>query len=124
MKRYRFWLTTLAFCWGALFIPLHQSHAQSQQTVQKVERLSKELNLTPQEETQLIPILETEAPKLRAIKSDPSLTNVQKLEQLKAVHDQTDPQVKAILTPEQYEKWQTIRRKELQQAIEKKKAAY
>jgi len=122
MKRYAFWLTTLAFCGSALLTPLHQLKAQSQETLQKAEGLAKQLKLSRLQEAQLVPILDAEAPKLKAIKSDPSLTDAQKLEQLKAVHDQTDPQVQAILTPQQYEKWQTIRQKEIQRAIEKKKA--
>jgi hypothetical protein len=39
------------------------------------------------------------------------------MEQLKAVHDETDPQVKEILNPDQYQTLQTIRRQEIQQAI-------
>ena len=57
---------------------------------------------------------------MEAIKADSSLTKIQKLEQLKAVHDQTDPQVKAILSPEQYQKLQGIRRQEVERVVEKK----
>jgi len=76
--------------------------------------------LTPEQKRQLIPILVPEAPKVEAIKADSSLTKIQKLEQLKAVHDQTDPQVKAILSPEQYQKLQGIRRQEVERVVEKK----
>jgi hypothetical protein len=82
--------------------------------------LATQLALTPEQKRQLIPILVAEAPKVQAIRADSSLTRIQKLEQLKAVHDQTDPQVKAILSPEQYQKLQGIRRQELERVIEKK----
>lgn len=120
MKRHKFLLTALALGLCVLFTPSPKLHAQSQQAVQKLEELAKQLKLKPQQKAQLAPILEAEAPKLQAIKSNPSLTGMQKMEQLKAIHEQTDPQVKAILTPKQYEKWQAIRQKEVQQAIEKK----
>jgi hypothetical protein len=45
---------------------------------------------------------------------------MQKLEQLKAVHDETDPQVRSILTPEQYGKLQEIRRSELERTMKKR----
>ena len=103
----------------ALFTPT-PSNAQSERAAQKFEQLATQLALTPEQKRQLIPILVAEAPKVQAIKADPSLTKIQKLQQLKAVHDQTDPQVKAILSPEQYQKLQEIRRQELERIVEKK----
>jgi protein CpxP len=97
-----------------------RAQAQSGQRVQQFEQLAQQLQLTPEQKTQLIPILRAEAPKVRAIKADASLSKIQKLEQLKAIHDETDPQVKSILTPEQYQKLQEIRRSELQQAVKKR----
>jgi protein CpxP len=97
-----------------------RAQAQSGQRVQQFDQLAQQLQLTPEQKTQLIPILRAEAPKVKAIKADASLSRLQKLEQLKAVHDETDPQVKSILTPEQYQKLQEIRRSELQQAIKKR----
>jgi hypothetical protein len=109
----------LALGWCALFIPAQLS-AQSVKATEKLQRLAADLALTPQQKRQLIPILASEAPKVEAIRSDSSLSKIQKLEQLKAVHDQTDPQVKAILTPEQYQKLQAIRRQELEQAMKRR----
>ena len=103
----------------ALFTPV-PLNAQSERPAQKFDRLATQLALTPEQKRQLIPILVAEAPKVQAIRADSSLTRIQKLEQLKAVHDQTDPEVKAILSPEQYQKLQGIRRQELERVIEKK----
>ncbi len=65
-------------------------------------------------------MLQQEGPKVEAIKSDTSLTKMQKIQQLKAVHAQTDPQVRSILSPDQYQKLQDIRQKEIDQAIKKR----
>jgi hypothetical protein len=92
--------------------------AQAGQGVKAFEQLAQQLNLTPQQKAQLVPILVAEAPKVKAIKADTSLTKVQKLQQLKMVHAQTAPQVKAILTPQQYQQLQEIRRQEIRHAIE------
>lgn len=94
--------------------------AQPEKAAQKFEQLATQLALTPEQKRQLIPILVAEAPKVQAIKADSSLTKIQKLQQIKAIHEQIDPQVKAILSPEQYQKLQGIRRQELQRAAEKK----
>ena len=89
---------------------------------QKLSMLTKQLNLTPQQKMKLMPILEAEAPKVQAIKANPSLTNLQKMEQLRAIHEQTNPQVQAILSPQQYQQFQQIRQQEMEQAIQKKRA--
>jgi periplasmic protein CpxP/Spy len=112
-------IPALALGWCTLFAQ-EQSNAQSGKGAKKFELLAAQLALTPQQKHQLIPILVAEAPKVEAIKADSSLSKLQKVEQLKAVHDQTDPEVKAILSPEQYQKLQEIRRQELEQAIKKR----
>jgi len=66
----------------------------------------------------LIPILRAEAPKLQAIKNDPSLSRIEKLQRLRAIHQESNPQVKAILTPEQYQHLQEMRQKRLQQMLQ------
>jgi len=120
MKRRKFLVTALFLGPGVLLTSTQRLQAQSAQGMQKFEQLSKDLNLTPQQKVQLIPILEAEAPKVKMIKSDTSLSMMQKMEQLKAVHDRTDPQVKSILSPEQYQKLQAMRKAEVQETIRKK----
>jgi protein CpxP len=97
----------MAFCVCAPFA----SYAQSDARTRRLEEVAKQLQLTRHQEKQLVPILEAEEPKLEAIRNDPSLSRVQKLQRLQAVHDQSNPQVKSILTPEQYQQLQAIRQK-------------
>jgi len=92
----------------------------SAEKAQKLAALAKQLQLTPQQEEQLMPILKADAPKIEAIKNNPSLGPLQKMEQLKAVHDQSDPQIKQILNPQQYQQLQEIRQQEIHAAMEKK----
>jgi hypothetical protein len=35
---------------------------------------------------------------------------------MKAIHDQADPQVKAILSPTQYQQWKELRKQEIDKA--------
>ena len=66
----------------------------------------------------ILPILADEVPKVNAIKNDNSLSKMQKMQQLRAIHQQTDPQMKAILTPEQYQKLKAIRQQTIRDAIQ------
>jgi periplasmic protein CpxP/Spy len=94
-------------------LPAPTSFAQKGAAMSKAQAIAQQLNLTPQQKEKILPILADEVPKVQAIKNDNSLSKIQKIQKLRAIHQQTDPQMKAILTPEQYQKLQTIR----QQAI-------
>lgn len=120
MNRVAARVTILALAAGVLTGIGSNALAQSPTQAQKLQAVAKQLNLTPQQKMQLMPILEADAPKIEAIKSNTSLGPLQKLEQIKAIHAQSDPQVKAILNPQQYEQLQQIRQQEIHQVMEKK----
>jgi LAS superfamily LD-carboxypeptidase LdcB len=116
MRPWLILLTEVAFFSCALLILSNQSLAQTPE--EKLQRLSQVLGLSPQQKSQLLPVLQAEAPKLQAIKSNPSLSKRDKKKELKAIHDQADPQVKAILSPTQYQQWKEIRKQEIEEAKE------
>ena len=104
----------------ALLAP--HSFAQKGDAMAKAQAIAQQLNLTPQQKEKIVPILVAEAPKVRAIKSDNSLSKVQKMQQVRAIHQQTDPQMKSILTPEQYQKLQQIRLQAVKDAVQGRRA--
>jgi Spy/CpxP family protein refolding chaperone len=94
------------------------SYAQSKAREQRLAAVAKQLHLTREQEKQLIPILKAQEPQLQAIRNDQSLSRVEKLQRLQAVHDQSNPQVKAILTPAQFQQLQEIRQKRRAQLLQ------
>ena len=107
-------ITTL--CFGAFALLTSTSSAQNRAA--KVEAIAQQLNLTPEQKAKVLPILREEAPKVQAIKNDNSLSKIQKVQQLRAIHQQTDPQMKAILSPEQYQKLQAIRQQTIREVMQ------
>jgi Spy/CpxP family protein refolding chaperone len=97
------------------------SFAQKGAAMSKAQAVAQQLNLTPQQKEKILPILADEVPKVQAIKNDNSLSNMQKMQQLRAIHQQTDPQMKAILTPEQYQKLRTIRQQTIREATQSRR---
>jgi len=98
----------------ALNVPLASTSYAQQIPKSRQERLmavAKQLHITRKQAMQLLPILKAEEPKLQAIRNDPSLSRMERLRRLRAVHEASDPQVKAILTPAQYKQLQVIRQK-------------
>lgn len=94
------------------------SFAQKGGAISKAQAIAQQLNLTPQQKEKVLPILIAEGPKVQAIKNDNSLSKIQKVQHLRAIHQQTDPQMKAILSPEQYQKLKTIRQQTIREATE------
>lgn len=107
---------------SAFLILVPAAPGQNPDAAAKLQELSKQLNLTPEQKVKLLPILEAEAPKLKAIKTDTSLSGIQKMRQLRAIHNESAPQLQKILSPTQYQQLQAIRQKEIEEAIAKKRA--
>jgi hypothetical protein len=107
-----------ALCFGTLVLVAPTSFAQAQAA--KLQAIAQQLSLTPEQKAKVLPILAQEAPKIQKIKNDNSLSKVQRIQQIRAVHQQTDPQMKAILSPAQYEKLKTIRLQAIKEATEKR----
>ena len=109
-------VSALSIAMFALLAP--SSFAQKGTAMQKAQAIAQQLNLTPQQKEKILPILADEVPKVNAIKNDNSLSKMQKMQQLRAIHQQTDPQMKAILTPEQYQKLKAIRQQTIRDAVQ------
>ena len=97
---------------------------QTAEKLDKAEAVAKQLNLTPQQEAKVLPILREEGPKVEQIKNNPSLSGIQKMKELRAIHNQTAPQLQQILSPEQYQKLQAIREQRIKEAMAAKGAGH
>src|SRR5947207_14270308 len=103
MKHYIRLIAT-ALCFGTFVLSAATSSAQNKAA--KVQAIAQQLDLTPQQKLRILPILTDEAPKVQAIKNDNSLSKIQKMQQIRDIHKQTDPQKKTILSPAQSQKLQ------------------
>ena len=92
-----FTLLTAAACLSAFMSFVPAAPGQAPDAMAKLETLSKELQLTPQQKGEMLPILKEEGPKLEAIKSNTSLSGMQKMRQLRAIHNENAPQLQKIL---------------------------
>ena len=117
-----FTLLMSAVCLYAFLTLAPAAPGQAADPPAKLQALSQQLKLTPQQKMQMLPILKEEGPKVEAIKNNASLSGMQKMRQLRAIHNETAPQLQKILSPAQYQQLQAIRQQEIQQAIAKKRA--
>jgi len=76
---------------------------------QRVDRMATELKLTDDQKAKVTALLETEAKKRQELRADSSLSREDRRQKTRALTQEQTKQLKAILTPDQFEKWQKIR---------------
>jgi len=71
--------------------------------------LQQNLSLSPQQSAQIAPILGKEGRKVMEIRNNNSLSDAQKIQGVKELQKQSDPQLKVILSSAQYDKLKVVR---------------
>jgi hypothetical protein len=72
------------------------------------QHISKRLGLSADQTTKLEPILADQQQKLAALRSNTSLTQDQRREQLRAIHQDTQAQLATVLTPDQMQQLRSM----------------
>ena len=85
------------------------AHRQAESPEQHLQMLSEKLNLTDEQKTTLKPILEDQALQMKAIHADTSLSEEQKRDKMKAIHETLHDKINAVLTPEQQVKFKQMK---------------
>lgn len=76
----------------------------------ELEFLTKALNLTPTQQSQIKALLEQRYNQLKALHEDTSMSIENRKEKAKAIFKDTHEKIMAVLTPDQKEKMQQIRK--------------
>jgi Spy/CpxP family protein refolding chaperone len=79
------------------------------QSGNQLEWLTKELNLTAEQQAKVKPILEDQNKQMKTMREDTTLTQEQKREKMKQLHESTHSQINDILTPEQQKKFAELK---------------
>jgi Spy/CpxP family protein refolding chaperone len=72
---------------------------------ERMQDTAKELNLTDEQKEKLQTIIRREVGKLRDLRQDTSLSPEDKKAKLRALREEITTEVKNVLTPDQFEKW-------------------
>jgi len=104
------------------------SAARAAQVKERLAKISKELNLTPQQNEQLKPIIQQEVADLRAVhdkyKGDKSSdAKMSRRKEMRAVQEKYEPQINGVLTPDQQAQWKKMKQEKMEQMKKHKKPA-
>ena len=83
-------------------------HGKKMSVDEKISWMSKELNLTADQQTKLKPILENQQQQIEAVWKDSSLTDEAKMAKKTEIKSSTNAQINALLTTEQQAKFATL----------------
>ena len=70
------------------------------------ERMAQQLNLTADQKTKVQSIMDTQRQKMLDLRNDASLSQEDRQAKRKIVAEEMSQQMKAVLTPEQFDKWE------------------
>ena len=76
---------------------------------ERLQEISTQINLTEVQKEKMKPVLLKEAPKLKALMDDTTLTRRKRFQGLRAIMDETNASLKPILTPDQLRTLQKMR---------------
>lgn len=93
---------------------MHKFDAQTQ-----LQHLTKQLQLTPDQQAKIGPMLQQRDQQLQALQGDTSLKPADRRAKAMSIMQDSQNQIGAVLTQEQSDKWKAMREKALEHAQEK-----
>ncbi|MEY4689227.1 MAG: hypothetical protein RIR76_3250 [Verrucomicrobiota bacterium] len=126
MKTPKYVVLFMSAIGGSILLPSTASAAASPppedrrgEAQKRLQAHIDDLGLTPEQREKLGPILRSEREKIASLRADESLSPRDRLRKLQAVREEITPRVKAILTPEQFARWEKSRGEERERMRER-----
>lgn len=88
-----------------------QGQHQRMTTDQRLQMMTRQLNLTSDQQDKIKPILEDESQQMQALRADSSLSQQDRMSKMKELREKTNSQIKPVLTSDQQTKWQQMMEK-------------
>jgi Spy/CpxP family protein refolding chaperone len=78
---------------------------------EQLAHLTKALNLTSDQQTQIKPILENQQQQMMQLHQDQSLSRDDKMAKAKSLHEDSTSKIEAVLNPDQKQKYEAMQQK-------------
>jgi periplasmic protein CpxP/Spy len=75
---------------------------------QKLQMMTKQLNLTSDQQEKIKPILESESQQMQTLRQDSSLSGEDRMSKMRQIRQSTNEQIKPILNSDQQQKFQEM----------------
>jgi transcriptional regulator of acetoin/glycerol metabolism len=112
-------LLAIIFCSFTTPHMAQQSTPDIQSAAARLARISEALNLTADQRAQILPIIRMETPQIQELMKDQELAPQQRVLKLAQIAANVDGKIQPILTQQQWQKWQIMRKEERQEILDK-----
>ena len=96
----------------------HHMHALDPD--QQMQHLTKQLQLTPDQQAKIAPMLQQRDQQLQALHNDTTLKPADRRAKAMAIAQQSESQIGAVLTDQQRDKWKAMREKAMERAQDRR----
>ena len=79
---------------------------------QRLEHMTKLLNLTADQQQKIKPLLESEQTQMQSVHQDSSLAPVDRRSKMQEIRQSTNTQINGLLTPDQQQKWSQMQERQ------------
>jgi Spy/CpxP family protein refolding chaperone len=80
-------------------------HGQPMSADQRLQMMTKQLNLTADQQQKIKPLLESESQQMQALHQDTSLSQEERMSKMQQIRQGTNEQIKSSLNPDQQQKF-------------------
>jgi Spy/CpxP family protein refolding chaperone len=77
----------------------------------QMARMTKQLNLTDDQQAKIKPILEDQHKQMMDLRQDTSMSREDRFAKMRNIREKSSEQMKAVLTPEQQKKWEKMQQR-------------
>jgi protein CpxP len=91
--------------------PMHGAAHRGMDPDQQLAHMTKALNLTSDQQTQIKPILENQHQQMMQVHQDQSLSRQDKMTKMKSLNDDTHSKIEAVLNDQQKQKFEAMQQK-------------
>ena len=82
-----------------------EGHRMPPSADQRLQHMTKALNLTPDQQEKIKPILENEQTQMQGLHQDTSMAKQDRMTKAQQIRQSSNDQIQQILTPDQQQKW-------------------
>jgi periplasmic protein CpxP/Spy len=91
-----------------------QQHRPPVTSDQRLQYLTKQLNLTSDQQDKIKPILEDENTQMQTLRQDTTMSREDKMAKMHTIRQGSDDQIKALLTPDQQQKFTQMQNRQME----------
>jgi len=83
-------------------------HGQPMSADQRLQMMTKQLNLTADQQEKIKPMLESQNQQMQALHQDTSLSQEDRMSKMREIRQSTNEQIKSVLNPDQQQKFEQM----------------